>query len=205
MSSVQYRLVIRRGPNPNQTFELNRDTITIGRDITNDVVINDPEISRHHARLVRSGSGYAIEDLRSTNATFVNRQRIAGPQQLANGDLIGFGETVTLAYEVAGAPEQVTLASGGPSRGDVAQQRVPPPAPPQPAYSAPPPPSGYQPDYQYAEEEEEPDRNRWIVIGCAVLTVVFCCALVGAAILIDQMNLYCDIPVMQNMSFFCVP
>lgn len=204
MSSVQYRLVIRRGPNPNQTFELNRDTITIGRDITNDIVINDPEISRHHARLVRSGSGYAIEDLRSTNATFVNRQRITGPQQLANGDLIGFGETVTLAYEVAGGPEQVTVASGGPSRSDVAQQRMPPPPPPQPAYSAPPP-SGYQPDYQYAEEEEEPDRNRWIVIGCAVLTVVFCCALVGAAILIDQMNLYCDIPIMQDMSFFCVP
>ena len=118
MSAVQYRLVVRRGPNPNQTFELTRDTMTIGRDITNDVVINDPEISRHHARLIRTGSGYALEDLRSTNASFVNRQRISGLQQLNNGDLIGFGETVTLAYEVVGGAAQPTIASGVPSRAD---------------------------------------------------------------------------------------
>jgi len=202
MSAVQYRLVVRRGPNPNQTFDLTRDTMTLGRDITNDIVINDPEISRHHARLIRTGSGYALEDLRSTNASFVNRQRLSGLQQLSNGDLIGFGETVTLAYEVLGAPAQATLASGGPTRADVGGYQQPMP-PPQPAYA--PPPAGYQPDYAYPPEEEEPDRNRWVVIGCAVLTVVFCCALVGGAILIDQMNLYCDVPIMQNMSFFCVP
>src|SRR5690606_21949654 len=102
-SGAQYRLVMRRGPQPNQQFELTRDKITIGRDVTNDIIISDPEISRHHARLIRTGNGYAIEDLRSTNGTFVNRQRISAPQQLYDGDLVGLGETVTLTYEAVGA------------------------------------------------------------------------------------------------------
>ena len=42
-SGAGFRLTMRRGPHPNQVYELTRDTITIGRDITNDIVINDPE------------------------------------------------------------------------------------------------------------------------------------------------------------------
>src|SRR5688572_1196665 len=119
-SGASYRLIVRRGPQPNQQYELTRDTLTIGRDITNDIVINDPEISRHHSRLMRNAGGFTIEDLRSTNGTFVNRQRLSGPYQLSNGDLIGLGETVTLAYEVygmgAGAPGGdvgATVVGGG--------------------------------------------------------------------------------------------
>ncbi|HLA41883.1 MAG TPA: FHA domain-containing protein, partial [Aggregatilineales bacterium] len=62
-----FRLIVRRGPQPNQIHELNSDVITLGRDITNDITINDPEVSRHHARLTRTESGYTIEDLGSTN------------------------------------------------------------------------------------------------------------------------------------------
>jgi hypothetical protein len=195
-SGARFRLVVRRGPQPNQQYDLVRDKITIGRDITNDIVISDPEVSRHHARLVRTASGYAIEDLRSTNGTFVNRQRIASPQPLQNGDVIGLGETVTLSYEDTGAMDSATLVAEG--RG------APPPtgrayAPPAPAV---PEPAMYD---DYYEEEEEPDRNRIIIIGCAVLTLVFCCVLVAGAIWIDSANLYCDVPVLQSMEFFCVP
>src|SRR3990172_1939093 len=98
-SGPSFRLVVRRGPQPNQQFLLTRETVTIGRDITNDIVINDPEISRHHSRLVRTPTGYTLEDLRSTNGTFANRQRISSPVQLSNGDTIGLGETVTLTFE----------------------------------------------------------------------------------------------------------
>ncbi len=208
-AGARYRLVVRRGPQPNQQYELTRDTLTIGRDITNDIVISDPEVSRHHARLVRGAAGYIIEDLRSTNGTFINRERISTPYQLRNGDTIGMGETVTLAYEVVGVAQESTLP--GPGR-----EAPPPPAyaPPQPQYGAPPPqysapypppaPVGPPVDY-YEEEEPETDRNRWLVIGCAVLTLLFCCTLVGAAIAIDSLNLYCDIPVMNSMGFFCVP
>jgi len=71
-STGSFRLIVRRGPQPNQIYELNKDIITLGRDITNDIVINDPEVSRHHCRLTRGGGGYTLEDLGSTNGTFVN-------------------------------------------------------------------------------------------------------------------------------------
>jgi hypothetical protein len=166
--------------------------VTIGRDITNDIVINDPEISRHHSRLVRTQTGYTLEDLRSTNGTFANRQRISAPVQLSNGDTIGLGETVTLTYEVTSEAVAATMvASGGPGQ-------------PYPAAPAGPPP-GYAPapavqQIPLADEGEfQPDRNRWIVIGCAALTLIFCCALVIGIIVIDQADLYCDLPMAPQL------
>ena len=70
-SQDKYRLIIRRGPEPNKTFDLDKDVMTLGRDITNDIVVNDPELSRHHARFTRGAHGYNIEDLGSTNGTFI--------------------------------------------------------------------------------------------------------------------------------------
>ena len=99
--SGSFRLIVRRGPQPNQIYELNKDVITLGRDITNDIVINDPEVSRHHCRMTRSGGGYTLEDLGSTNGTFVNGQRLGSPRPLSNNEMIGLGETVTLVYEAA--------------------------------------------------------------------------------------------------------
>jgi predicted component of type VI protein secretion system len=192
---ASFRLVVRRGPQPNQQYELTRDTITIGRDITNDIVINDAEVSRHHARLVRTAAGFTIEDLRSTNGTFVNRQRITAPYQLSNGDLLGLGETVTLVYEVVGAGAAQTLV--GPAAGAGAPQPMQAGWSPS-AYT--PPPSTPAPVAQ--EEEPQPDRNRWIVIGCGVLTLVFCCVLVIAVIYIDSNSLWCQLPL-SDMIFNC--
>lgn len=107
-----FRLVMRRGPSPNQVYELAKDNVTIGRDITNDIVINDPEVSRHHLRFTRGGGGFTLEDLGSTNGTFINGQRMTGTRVLRPGDMIGLGETVTLAYEpIAGPTVQGAAAS----------------------------------------------------------------------------------------------
>lgn len=202
-SDVSFRLVVRRGPQPNQQYPLTRETLTIGRDITNDVVVNDPEVSRHHSRLVRTPTGYSIEDLRSTNGTFVNRQRLTGPYQLSDGDLIGLGETVTLVYEVIGGAVAATVVGG--DRAEAPPRPVPPPrAPAQPAYQAPAAPPVSEP---IADEEEfEPDRNRMIVIGCGILTLVFCCAVVAALIAIDSYQngiLWCEIPIVNTQLFNC--
>ncbi|MBN1426840.1 MAG: FHA domain-containing protein [Anaerolineae bacterium] len=191
-SGPSFRLVVRRGPQPNQQFLLTRETVTIGRDITNDIVINDPEISRHHSRLIRTPTGYMLEDLRSTNGTFVNRQRIGAPTQLSNGDTIGLGETVTLAFEATSEAVASTMVASGSG---------PQQAQPMPPAVAGPPPGGYAsaPAAQHMpmadEDEFQPDRNRWIVIGCAVLTVAFCCALLAGVIIIDQYELYCSLPM----------
>ncbi|MEK6574125.1 MAG: FHA domain-containing protein, partial [Chloroflexota bacterium] len=101
-----FRLTMQRGPNVGKAFELVKDVVTMGRDMSNDIVINDAESSRHHCRLSRQGEAYAIEDLGSTNGTFVNSARVSGPRTLNNGDIVGIGETITLNYEVtAAAPE----------------------------------------------------------------------------------------------------
>jgi predicted component of type VI protein secretion system len=97
--SGSFRLIVRRGPQPNQVYELNKDSLTIGRDINNEIVINDPEVSRNHCRFTRGPGGYTLTDLGSTNGTFVNGQRLTGERPLGASDMIGLGETVTLGYE----------------------------------------------------------------------------------------------------------
>lgn len=142
-SNDPFRLVVRRGPQPNQTYELNKDIITLGRDITNDIVINDPEVSRHHMRLTRGAGGFTIEDLGSTNGTFINGQRITGARPLNNGDMIGLGETVTLGYEMVRnipgmSPAPVAPQPMAPQPQPVSPQPVSPYAPPAEPASRPP-------------------------------------------------------------------
>lgn len=141
-----FRLVVRRGPQPNQIFELKQDRITLGRDIKNDIVINDPEVSREHLNIVRTANGYTIEDKGSTNGTFIRGERISTPRALNDGDLVGLGETVTLQFErVRAAPAYGEQPSpyAQPQQPQQPQQQSPyaPPAQPQqpaqPAYNQP--------------------------------------------------------------------
>ena len=53
-----------------------QDAITIGRDARNDVVLDDPRVSRRHALLRKVGEAFRIEDLGSTNGTYVNGERV---------------------------------------------------------------------------------------------------------------------------------
>jgi ABC transport system ATP-binding/permease protein len=63
----------------------------IGRDNTNQVVLDHPSISRRHAEISRQGNGFALRDLGSANGTFVNGQRIVGWISLNAGDVIQVG------------------------------------------------------------------------------------------------------------------
>jgi len=123
MQGSSFRLIVRRGPQPNQIYPLDKSIVTLGRDITNDIVINDPEVSRHHCRLTQGGGGFTMEDLGSTNGTFINGQRLTGARPLAPGDMVGLGETVTLAYEsavmgVPAEPRQASTMVGGSAPAD---------------------------------------------------------------------------------------
>jgi FHA domain len=161
MASQTFQLVMHSGPNPGKIFELVQDELTIGRDIGNRIVINDPEVSRKHARLTMQSGGFVIEDLGSTNGTFVNNQRLIGPHMLRPGETIMLGEKISLEYEILGFDPNATLVSGAGPQAAPAQSpetyRVetpdfgyPPVAPPpepvqQPGYYAPPAPPAYQP------------------------------------------------------------
>ena len=68
--------------------------LTIGREGC-DIVLPDPEVSRRHAvmRVLENG-GAAIEDLGSTNGTYINNERATGPTAVAPGDIVRFGNTL---------------------------------------------------------------------------------------------------------------
>ena len=110
-SSGSYRLTVRQGPVPGKIFELAKDMMTLGRDVNNDLVINDSEVSRNHARLTSQSGGYLIEDLASTNGTFVNGQRLIGPKLLNAGDVVGLGETIVLEYGYVADSGATVIAS----------------------------------------------------------------------------------------------
>jgi pSer/pThr/pTyr-binding forkhead associated (FHA) protein len=93
------RLIMRRGPTSGTIFTLTADTITIGRGSKNDIVIQDNEVSREHCRLVRSSDDYGLEDLNSSNGTFVNGQRVVRSWTLRHGYLIELGDSITFEYE----------------------------------------------------------------------------------------------------------
>jgi predicted component of type VI protein secretion system len=81
-----------------------------------DIVVTDPEVSRQHARLTRTDGGYEIQDLGSTNGTFLDGQRLRGePQPLSPGQVIKMGSNVSLVYEGDGADVTGEEAAVGPS------------------------------------------------------------------------------------------
>jgi ABC-type multidrug transport system ATPase subunit/pSer/pThr/pTyr-binding forkhead associated (FHA) protein len=65
--------------------------LTIGRDASNDIVLDSPTVSRYHAQLERVGQRYRVTDLRSSNGTFVNDQQIEGETWLKPNDSIRIG------------------------------------------------------------------------------------------------------------------
>jgi pSer/pThr/pTyr-binding forkhead associated (FHA) protein len=70
------------------------DELTIGRAAGCQVPIDDSYASQLHARLFRRGSELLVEDLGSTNGTFLNRKKLEKPQPIRKGDRLQIGKTV---------------------------------------------------------------------------------------------------------------
>lgn len=93
------RLVVKVGPTPGELFELTQRETVIGRRDTNDIVIAFPAVSGQHARVTVEGEFYFLEDLNSSNGTFLNGRRISELTQMQSGDEISFGQSVILIFE----------------------------------------------------------------------------------------------------------
>jgi len=82
------------------TLPLVAAEVLIGRKGDADVVLNNQHVSRHHAKLVKTSNGYALQDLGSTHGTFVNESRVE-QQLLKHGDKISLGkDRIDLHYLV---------------------------------------------------------------------------------------------------------
>jgi hypothetical protein len=96
------RLIVRRSPSLDEgaAFPLNAAPLTLGRAGQNDLVLEGDEFaSARHARIEVRGDGAWVQDLESTNGTFVNGSRVAGAQRLGAGDVLRVGETDLLVEE----------------------------------------------------------------------------------------------------------
>jgi hypothetical protein len=179
MAPAAFRLIVRTGPNPGMVFDLIKEATVLGRDVGNDVVLGDSEISRQHSRMTRTPGGYVLEDLGSTNGTFVNGERLAAPRVLNPGDIVGLGENVSLLFDST-APEAAATMMGPAARGaaapaarQAAPQRgayPPPPAAPMPAMAQPAP--------QAPQAPAKRSSRVWLLAGCGCLVLVIVVALV---------------------------
>ena len=109
-------LFVQRNAGNDEEVLWEQPTLTIGRDPTNDLVIEHKLASRRHARFEKDDVGFYIHDLESTNGTFVNGQRIQGAHLLRNNDEVWIGDTVILFRD----PEATMKGTPPP----VARQRV---------------------------------------------------------------------------------
>jgi len=95
-------LFVIRGNDQGTRFELEGETVGLGRDSGNTVQLHDTEVSRHHAELQRTENTYLLVDLGSSNGTFVNGKRTQ-QHRLATGDQVQMGSTLML---FTGPPEE---------------------------------------------------------------------------------------------------
>ena len=96
--SSSARLTIKAGPGSGKVVELAQQEVVIGRAAPASLVIPMPDISRRHARVIFQGGNYVLEDLGSSNGTFINGQRLQQPQVLADGVEIQLGAEVFLVF-----------------------------------------------------------------------------------------------------------
>jgi pSer/pThr/pTyr-binding forkhead associated (FHA) protein len=85
--------------NPGEDYEVDSAQLTIGRGGQNDIAIGSDEFaSARHARFEPRHDGVWVQDLGSTNGTYLNGARLERPRRLSEGDIVRIGET-DLRYE----------------------------------------------------------------------------------------------------------
>lgn len=177
--AAKFQLIMRSGPTVNAVYPLEGDLITVGRDASNTIQINDAEISRRHALLEFQGGKYLIKDAGSTNGTHVNGQRLNAPYVLKPGDVISFGEQIVLAFESSNFDPGATVAS---SRGALQGAH--------PVAQAPAPAQAYA--GQIPSGPSQPVRRvnplPFIVAGGGLL---FICACLGFLWWVDANKMWC--------------
>jgi uncharacterized protein YraI len=134
----QLQLVVHAGPLAGKGYPITGDTLTFGRGSENDIVLDDTQVSRNHARLIRQADEVIIEDLGSTNGTLVNGKPVVGQQMLQPADIISIGSSV---FGVKGfsAPQTIGVTQISMDKKPLPSTVAPPPPAP-PRVASPPRP-----------------------------------------------------------------
>jgi FHA domain/M penetrans paralogue family 26 len=127
--------------------------LRIGRDANNDIVLNDPSVSRNHAELNIQGNTVFIRDTGSANGTFINGNRIYDVYQLSEFDIVKLGNAILPWRNYIKSGINRTIVGGAPQSQPVS---------PMPSYSTPIP---------------LPNSSATLVLG--ICSIVFSCFFVG--------------------------
>ncbi len=95
--STAYLIVIR------QVFALDKSKVKIGRGLGNDLIIDDPAVSRNHILITGGEGAFELEDLDSTSGTFLNREKISRGK-LRSGDVVSLAGVSILFVEESPRP-----------------------------------------------------------------------------------------------------
>ena len=127
-------LIAQRGEDIGRRYDLDLTQLTVGRGSDNDMVLNDPMVSRYHAVVKRQGSQFVIIDLGSANPVMVNDQVLEPgmPQPLQHRDVVFIGKTVFSFQHRESRGSQPAARSQS--------QPFPAPRPAGPSTPLPPPP-----------------------------------------------------------------
>ena len=104
------RINVINGPMKGKSFELEGETVFVGRSLKNDVDIKDGAISRKQLKIFRIGEKIFVEDLKSTNGTFINGEMITPGEgfEVWEGDTISIGNSV---LKLIGIPDRIADVS----------------------------------------------------------------------------------------------
>ena len=91
--SRRTELRVTRSGGEREVLVLEQSDVTFGRGADNTVVLDDDYTSTHHARVTRGANGWTVEDLGSTNGTWIDRKRITSTSPLRDGMVIRIGRT----------------------------------------------------------------------------------------------------------------
>ena len=150
-------LVVRQGSQAGMSFSITGNQVVLGREEGLDIILQDPEASRRHSRISWQAGQFVIEDLGSTNGTFVNGVQITTPQILNPGDSIGIGQTA-LVFQTSGGQAY-------------------------PSYQVPPPRQAPAPSYSPAPSAGSGDSKvtQYLLYGCGCLLLIGICILLAMA------------------------
>ncbi|MFN2134388.1 MAG: FHA domain-containing protein [Candidatus Promineifilaceae bacterium] len=201
MAETPERLIVASGPNQGQEYELGAGEFTIGRSTNNQIVLPLPEISRRHARIWKARDGYYVEDLGSTNGTFVNELRIQEATRLQEGDLLQIGDSFRLFFtaEAGGLPDDLQIGNVAPphlAQPAVEEVVVVRPSP-EPAVSMPAAeePAADLPVPELLAAQETAVSGRRYVLTCGCVTLLLIAACFGTLYFLDAYQggrlLYC--------------
>ena len=122
-------LVLTEKGGDTKQLSFDKDEVTIGRVQGNDLVLPKGNVSKRHCRIMVQGSRFSVEDLKSTNGTYINGRKIGEPTAISGADKIYVGDFVLKVENAEADGAHASLPEAGALSTALPRRPPPPPAP----------------------------------------------------------------------------